>query len=121
MLVLAPKYSLAELERRYPRSAVVAGAPVAPLPPVAAPAPLPTVAEPLQLVRRGSVVGYPVVDSVGHPVGTVEAVAAIPATGEVRYAVITGPSIRAALPRRPGAAEFRYARDRELIQCCTGR
>jgi hypothetical protein len=91
-LVLAPKFTVAELERRYPRTAV-ARAPFAPLPPVAGPAPLPPVAEPLQLVRRGSVVGYPVVDSIGHPVGTVEAVAAVPATGEVRYAVISGPSI----------------------------
>lgn len=91
-LVMAPKFTIAELERRYPRTAVLP-APMAPLPQVVAPAPLPPVAEPLQLVRRGSVVGYPVVDSVGHPVGTVEAVAAVPATGEVRYAVISGPSI----------------------------
>lgn len=89
-LVLAPKFTLAELDRRYPRSSVI---PAAPLPPVASAAPLPPVAEPLQLVRRGSVVGYPVVDSAGHPVGTVEAVAAVPATGDVRYAVIAGPSI----------------------------
>jgi hypothetical protein len=90
-LVLAPKFTVAELERRYPRTAVVP-ATMAPLPPVAG-GPLPPVGEPLQLVRRGSVVGYPVVDSIGHPVGTVEAVAAVPATGEVRYAVISGPSI----------------------------
>ena len=89
-LALAPKFTIAELEQRYPRTAV---APLPVAPPVASTAPLPPVAEPLQLVRRGSVVGYPVVDSVGHPVGTVEAVAAVPATGEVRYAVISGPSI----------------------------
>lgn len=90
MLVLAPKFTLSELERRYPRTAVI---PAAPLPPVGAVPPAPPMGEPLQLVRRGSVVGYPVVDSAGRPVGTVEAVAAVPATGEVRYAVIAGPSI----------------------------
>jgi hypothetical protein len=97
-LVLAPKFSLTELDRNYPRSvvttttAVVPGLPPAPmfgLPP----APLPATVEPLQLVRRGSVVGLPVVDAAGQPVGTVDAVAAVPATGEVRYAVIAGPNL----------------------------
>jgi sporulation protein YlmC with PRC-barrel domain len=57
----------------------------APIPPVA---PTPT----LQLRNAGSVVGYPVVDSMGQPVGTVQAVAAERLTGTVRYLVVASPS-----------------------------
>jgi len=60
-----------------------------PIPPVA-PAIAPTPA--LQLRRAGSVVGFPVVDPVGQPVGTVQAVAVVRETGEVRDLVIASPS-----------------------------
>jgi hypothetical protein len=46
---------------------------------------------PLNLMRRGSIVGFPVTDAYGHSVGTVEAVATVPTTGEVRYAIVSGP------------------------------
>jgi hypothetical protein len=96
-LVLAPKYTLVELDRRYPRTVLTTQvhtglppvAPVVGLPPAAPVQPV----EPLQLVRRGSVVGMPVIDVSGQPVGHVDAVAAVPATGEVRYAVIAGPTL----------------------------
>jgi hypothetical protein len=95
-LALAPKMTLAELDRRYPRTVITTQTRVG-LPPVAVapalpPAPM-QVVEPLQLVRRGSVVGMPVVDASGQPVGHVDAVSAVPATGEVRYAVIAGPTL----------------------------
>jgi sporulation protein YlmC with PRC-barrel domain len=89
-----PRMSMAELNTRYPERALAAVAPLPPAaviaPPAAAPAPP---VEPLQLTRRGSVVGWPVVDAAGQPVGTVEAVSVVPATGEVRYAIISGPSM----------------------------
>ena len=59
----------------------------APIPPVAA-APAPV----LQLRSSGSVVGFPVVDSAGQPIGTVQAVAAERGSGEVRYLVIASPN-----------------------------
>jgi len=101
-LNLVPKYSQLDLERRYPMRTLtsvvlppplyvapgLSPAPIATgLPPVVAPG------EPLQLVRRGSVVGYPVVDSFGQPIGTVDAVATVPATGEVRYAIVSSPML----------------------------
>ena len=113
-----PRYSLAALESRYPPTTLTtvttvsttAMAPaVAPLPsvrvvttptvvtaPAVMPAPPTAVSanppEPLELAHRGIVVGYPVVDSFGQPVGVIDAVAAVPATGEVRYAIISGPT-----------------------------
>lgn len=122
-----PKHSLAELESRYPRTTlsavtavVVPGMPAAtlatlpPVPTVAA-APVPTgspALEPLRLAHRGGVVGYPVVDSLGQPVGTIDAVATVPGTGEVRCAIISGPTFGpgfyiAALASSTGAAEGR--------------
>ena len=116
-----PRYSLASLESRYPLTTLTtvttvsttATAPaMTPLPPVTAPvvvtaptvvaaptvvtttttAPSTLPAEPLELAHRGSVVGYPVIDSFGQSVGVIDAVAAVPATGEVRYAIISGPT-----------------------------
>lgn len=57
------------------------------IPPVA-PAPVPA----LQLRDTGSVVGFPVTDSVGQPVGTVQAVAAERGSGEVRYLIVASPN-----------------------------
>lgn len=97
---LMPKYSLAQIEQRWPPRTLASAAPYAyGLPPAAqvvtgyAPghSAMPAV-EPLQLMRRGSVVGMNVVDSFGQPVGRVDAVAAVPGTGEVRYAIVGGPS-----------------------------
>jgi sporulation protein YlmC with PRC-barrel domain len=95
-LLLAPKYTVAELDRRYSRTTAYPAA--TGLPPVLPMASLPSMqpqpfSEPLQLMRRGSVVGMSVIDSVGQPVGHVDAVATNPATGEVRYAVISGPTL----------------------------
>jgi hypothetical protein len=93
--------SLAALERHYPRTVItsVAQPPQPPvtagtLPPVLPPPVAGTVAvgTPLQLARMGSVVGMPVIDSTGVAVGRVDAVAVVPNTGEVRYAVIDGPN-----------------------------
>jgi hypothetical protein len=97
-LLLAPKHTLAELDRHYSRIAATGHPTATGLPPVLPMAGLPPVqsqqfTEPLQLMRRGSVVGMSVVDSVGQPVGHVDAVATNPATGEVRYAVISGPTL----------------------------
>jgi len=60
--------------------------PIPPMPPTAAPTPA------LQLRRAGSVVGFPVFDPVGQPVGTVQAVAVVRGTGEVRDLIIASPS-----------------------------
>jgi len=89
--------TLAALELQYPRTVittpVVAQTPAAlgTLPPVA-PLPAVSTAGPLQLARAGSVVGMPVIDSAGTPIGQVAAVAIVPATGEVRFAIVAGPS-----------------------------
>ncbi len=103
-LSLMPRISGIDLERRYPRTTLtgtmapvgtMAGFPAAGFPgaPVAAPNwPAATNTEQLQLVHRGSVVGYLVFDSFGQPVGMVDTVAARPGTGEVRYAIVSGPS-----------------------------
>jgi len=95
-----PRFTAAELESRYPRTALRSAVVLPPpaefataIPPLT-PSPLPAVqpaGRPLELVRSGSVVRYPVIDSDGRSVGVVEAVSAEPATGEVRYAIISGP------------------------------
>jgi hypothetical protein len=94
-----PKFSAGDLEHRYPRTALAV--PIAAPPPIAAVSVLPPAAvtaappphpEALQLTRRGSVVGYPVFDSYGQPIGTVDAVAAVAITGEVHYVIVAGPS-----------------------------
>lgn len=96
--------TLAALEHHYPRTVITAVAQPAPspmvsavigaLPPVMPPPVVGSVAigTPLQFSRMGSVVGMPVIDSAGTPVGQVDAVAIVPNTGEVRFAVITGPN-----------------------------
>jgi hypothetical protein len=103
-LAIMPRISGAALERRFPRTTLtgtiapvgaMAGFPpagFAPVPGVAPNWPVSPNAEQLQLVHRGSVVGYLVFDSFGQPVGTVDTVAARPGSGEVRYAIVSGPS-----------------------------
>lgn len=97
-----PQYdSVAALESHYPRTIVTTpvvvqpatpGAPMtAMLPPVVPAAPA-TTSGMLALAHTGSVIGYPVVDSIGQPVGQVASVAVVPTTGEVRYAIVSGPS-----------------------------
>lgn len=109
-----PKFASSELDRNYPTTALTQVvvipstslyAPVAttlsPLPPVPVMATtvtttaVPVGIEPLQLARRGSVVGQPVYDSLGQPIGVVSAVAASPSNGEVRYVLVSGPSFGA--------------------------
>jgi hypothetical protein len=98
-----PHMTSVELEQRYRTAVVVPAPPASPvvsalpgaspvvsgLPPAAPVLPNQT----LLLVRRGSVVGMPAYDALGQQVGQVDAVAATPGTGEVRYAIITGPPI----------------------------
>jgi sporulation protein YlmC with PRC-barrel domain len=98
-----PNYpSLEAVQAQYPRTVITAVAP--PPAPTASPGLLPavlpppvagspTVGGPLQFARAGSVVGLPVVDQAGTPVGQVTAVAVVPTTGEVRYAIVAGPNI----------------------------
>jgi len=111
-----PKFASSELDRNYPATALVAPVavvvpstslyapavtPLSPLPPVpvmsttVTTTTVPVGVEPLQLARRGSVVGQPVYDSLGQPIGTVSAVAATPSNGEVRYVLVSGPSFGA--------------------------
>jgi hypothetical protein len=95
-LAMLPHMTTVELERYPlaappPTAALTLVPAVSGLPPVAQPLP-PAALPPLALVRRGSVVGMPVVDSLGQPIGQVEALATMPGTGEVRYAVISGPA-----------------------------
>jgi hypothetical protein len=91
--------TLAALETQYPRTVittpmVVQSAPgPGMLPPVLPPPALGVAAAPLQLVRAGSVVGMPVIDAAGVPIGRVDAVAIVPITGEVRFAIVSGPSL----------------------------
>ena len=113
-LAQMPKFASSELDRNYPATALTQVvvipstslyAPVvtqvSPLPPVPVMATtvtttaVPVGVEPLQLARRGSVVGQPVYDSLGQPVGVVSAVAAAPSNGEVRYVLVSGPSFGA--------------------------
>ncbi|MBM3597466.1 MAG: hypothetical protein FJX35_04585 [Alphaproteobacteria bacterium] len=111
-LALMPRFTSGDLVARFPQHAfpgpvaIVPApaypAPVLGVPPVAvlpAPAPvyqypvLPTPpAEALQLARRGSVVGLPVVDSSGQTVGYVDSLAIVPTSGEVRHVIVAGPS-----------------------------
>ncbi|HEY1722535.1 MAG TPA: PRC-barrel domain-containing protein [Magnetospirillaceae bacterium] len=101
-LATLPQFpTLAALEHHYPRTVITAVAPppapapvVGMLPPVSpAPAPGPIIpGAPLQFARFGSVVGMAVIDSAGTPMGQVSAVAIVPATGEVRFAIVTGPA-----------------------------
>jgi hypothetical protein len=49
------------------------------------------VPESLVVVHDSRVVGLPVVDSTGAAAGTVDAVAAVPWTGQVLYGLISGP------------------------------
>jgi hypothetical protein len=96
--------SLAELERRFPRTIVTSQAVIPPAtivtvpPPVAVAAtslpPTPPVG-PLQIARAGSVVGFPVVDSYSRPVGSVDSVAVVPSSGEVQYAIVASPAFGA--------------------------
>src|SRR5262245_45941852 len=81
-----PHVTLAQLEAAYAPQVAALPTPE-PIPYVAPPS------EPMHLVRRGNVVGYQVVDSYGQPLGLVDSVAAIPATGEVRYMIVSGPSL----------------------------
>ncbi len=111
-----PKFASSELDRNYPATALVAPVavvvpstslyapavtPLSPLPPVpvmsttVTTTTVPVGVEPLQLARRGSVVGQPVYDSLGQPIGTVSAVAAAPSNGEVRYVLVSGPAFGA--------------------------
>ncbi len=111
-----PKFASSELDRNYPAAALVAPVavvipstslyaptvtPLSPLPPVpvmsttVTTTTVPVGVEPLQLARRGSVVGQPVYDSLGQPIGTVSAVAAAPSNGEVRYVLVSGPAFGA--------------------------
>lgn len=113
-LAQMPKFASSELDRNYPKTALTQVvivpstslyAPVvtqvSPLPPVpvlsstVTTTAVPVGIEPLQLARRGSVVGQPVYDSLGQPVGVVSAVAASPSNGEVRYVLVSGPSFGA--------------------------
>lgn len=113
-LAQMPKFASSELDRNYPKTALTQVvvvpstslyAPVvtqaSPLPPVplignsVTTTTVPVGIEPLQLARRGSVVGQPVYDSLGQPVGVVSAVAAAPSNGEVRYVLVSGPSFGA--------------------------
>ena len=96
-LTQLPHMTLAEIERFGPATVAAAAPPVpaavpviSGLPPVNQP--IQPAQQPLALVRRGSVVGMPVVDSLGQGVGQVEAVATTPGTGEVRYAIVSGPA-----------------------------
>jgi sporulation protein YlmC with PRC-barrel domain len=90
--------SLLAVQAQYPHTVITAvqvppPPPVPPpslLPPVV-PAPVAAVGSPLQVAHAGSVVGMAVVDQAGAPVGQVTAVAVVPNTGEVRYAIVTGP------------------------------
>ena len=94
-LARLPHYTLSELGQRYPSTLAAAPSPLPPvatLPP-ATPSPLPSGGEPLTLAHQGSVVGYPVFDSLGSTVGSVDAVAAVPTTGEVRYVIISGANL----------------------------
>jgi hypothetical protein len=70
----------------------MAALPPSNVPPPAAVPSVPPPSEPMQLVRRGNVVGYQVVDSYGQPMGIVDSVAAVPPSGEVRYLIVSGPS-----------------------------
>ncbi len=96
-------YSLAELEEHYPptnmRQTVLAVPAVAPstgLPPVAVtPATAPLGSGPMMLAWRGGATGAPVYDSTGTYVGTLAGNAVDPATGAVRYAIVSGPSLGA--------------------------
>jgi sporulation protein YlmC with PRC-barrel domain len=47
------------------------------------------------MMRMGSVVGMPVVDSAGTPLGRIAAVAVVPATGVVRFAIVSNPNFGA--------------------------
>jgi sporulation protein YlmC with PRC-barrel domain len=90
-----PNYpSMQAVQAQYPRTVITAvAAPPAPslLPPVM-PAPgAGAVPGPLQFAHVGSIVGMTVVDQSGTPVGQVSAVAVVPSTGEVRYAIVSGP------------------------------
>ncbi len=88
MLMQMPRYSYVFITQTYPMATAVVP------PPAVAPAPVPPIAPvaPLRLAYAGSIVGYPVTDSMGQPLGRVEAVAVVPTTGEVRYAIVANPS-----------------------------
>ena len=95
-----PNYpSLEAVQSQYPRTVITAVVqpPPAPTPgllPPVLPPPVtgsPTAGGPLEFARSGSVVGMSAVDQTGAPVGEVAAVAVVPTTGEVRYAILAGP------------------------------
>jgi hypothetical protein len=94
-VAMLPHMTAAQIENhrlaQLPPPALAAVPVISGLPPVTQPL-QPMTQPPLALVHRGSVVGMPVVDSLGQPIGQVEALATQPGTGEVRYAVITGPA-----------------------------
>lgn len=94
-LARLPHYTLSELGQRYPATQATASSilPPAAALPHAALSPLPGDGEPLTLAHQGSVVGYPVIDPLGSTIGSVDAVAAVPTTGEVRYVIISGPNL----------------------------
>lgn len=95
-----PHLTAVDMDARYSARTAAAPMPATTLPPAVSgvppiygtPAPLPP-AEQLQISRRGSVVGWTVVDTYGQMVGSVDSVSIVPGTGEVRYAVVSGPSI----------------------------
>jgi sporulation protein YlmC with PRC-barrel domain len=97
-LMHLPRLQADAFTYRYPRNAMNMPL-MAPLMPVAVaialPPALPPIAptvEPLNLLSRGSIVGYTVFDATGQPVGTVNAVSARPGTGEIRYVVVANPN-----------------------------
>jgi hypothetical protein len=91
-----PHYTLTQLEQSYPPTVAARPSllpPVAAIPPAAPYTSTVGNPQPLEFAHEGSVVGLPVVDSLGHPVGVVDSVAAVPATGEVRYVIVSGPAL----------------------------
>ena len=85
-----------QIDKLYPPAAaaktqpLLGGSPI-PLPTATVPLVSP-VPEALVLLHSSSVVGLPVVDSDGAAVGKIDAVAAVPGTGQVEYALLTGPA-----------------------------
>jgi hypothetical protein len=92
-------HDVGQVERLYPKASAakteppLAGAPI-PLPVAEIPMVQP-VPESLVILHSSSVVGMPVIDASGGSVGQVDSVAAVPGTGQVLYALVTGPQIGA--------------------------
>jgi sporulation protein YlmC with PRC-barrel domain len=89
-----PHMTVAQLETSYaPGSVAAAPGYAGPgyYPPGVGPRPI--AGEQLRLSRRGNLVGSQVVDGAGAPLGTVSSVALRPATGEVRFLIVAGPTL----------------------------